>query len=175
MNETAFMAGGNKGSAQKQPRGWTPAWAAQQGGWKPGSMTRLGNLDVTTSEGRQMMGIAILSALSIAGLHSAICPSYFTMKTFSSQPEAKGRAMEGLYISLGVSSVASLGLYFVFNRWLPAIVSEATALLLFGIGVYAVQSKPPETIPPIEKQQGAAPAAAPAPAPAVQQGFAVPV
>lgn len=143
---------------------WVPAAAHGPAPWRPGALSRLGNLDVATSEGRQMMGIAILSALSIAGLHSAICPSYFTMKTFSSQPEAKSRAMEGLYISLGVSSVASMGLYFVFNRWLPAIVSEATALLLFGIGVYAIQSKPPETIPPIEKQQTpAVPAVATAP------------
>ena len=30
--------------------------------------------------------------------------------------------------------------------------TEATALLLFGIGVAATNSEPPATIPPIEKQ-----------------------
>jgi hypothetical protein len=154
------MAAAKRTTGNRQA--WTPAAAHAFSSWRPGAVTRLGNLDVTTSEGRQMMGIAILSALSIAGLHSAICPSYFTMKTFASQPEAKDRAMEGLWISLGVSSLASAGLYFVFERWLPAIVSEATALLLFGIGAYAINSKPPETIPPIEKQQQQKPATPPA-------------
>lgn len=101
---------------------------------------------------RQEMGLAILSALSISGLHAAICPSWFTMASFASQPEAQERAMKGLWISLGASSLASLGLYFVFNKWLPAIVGEATALALFGIGVWAINAKPPETIPPIEQQ-----------------------
>jgi hypothetical protein len=108
-------------------------------------------------ESRQMMGIAILSALSVAGLHSAICPSYFTQRTFASQPEAKSYAIEGLWISLGVSTLASAGLYFVFDKWLPAIVAEATALALFGIGILAVQSKPAVTVPPMEKQAAAQP------------------
>lgn len=102
---------------------------------------------------KQMMGIAVLSALSIAGLHSAVCPSYFTMKTFSSQPEARSTAMEGLWISLGLSTVAAASLYFIFEAWLPAIVAEATALALFGISVAAISSPPPTGIPPIQKQQ----------------------
>jgi hypothetical protein len=101
---------------------------------------------------KQNLGIAVLSALSIAGLHSAVCPSYFTMKTFASQPEARDRAMEGLWISLGLSTVASGALYLIFDEWLPAIVSQATALALFGISVKAIHSPPPQTIPPIEKQ-----------------------
>jgi hypothetical protein len=156
----------------QKPRnaGWEPFMAGAMGmsRWQPGAAKmagpRLGQSFGMTAEQRQMMGIAILSALSIAGLHSAVCPSYFTMKTFASQPEAKSRAMEGLWISLGISSVASLGLYFVFDRWLPAIVAEATAVALFGIGVWAVNSQPPDTIPPMEKQAAANPGL-PAPAP----------
>lgn len=109
---------------------------------------------------KQMMGVAILSALSIAGLHSAVCPSYFTMKTFASQPEARERAMEGLWISLGLSTLAAGSLYFVFDAWLPAIIAEATALALFGISVAAINSNPPKTIPPIEQQQTTTEAAA---------------
>lgn len=101
----------------------------------------------------QMLGVAVLSAISIAGIHSAICPSYFTMKTFASQPEAKERSMEGLWISLGVSTVTSLSLYLVFKSWMPVVFAQATALLLFGIGVAATNSEPPQTIPPIEKQE----------------------
>jgi hypothetical protein len=145
MESKSMLANGSS------PR-WTP-FAAQMGAsaWKPGAVARMGDAAMT-SEQRQMMGIAVLSALSIAGLHSAICPSYFTQRTFASQPEARQYAMEGLWISLGVSTVASGALYWVFKKWLPAIVAEASALALFGIGVWAVNSKPAQTIPPIEKQ-----------------------
>lgn len=131
--------------------------ATNIGTWKPlkaglgGTQAQMGA--VMDRDDRQMMGLAIMSALSIAGLHSAICPSYFTMKTFASQPEGRSRAMEGLWISLGVSTLASGALYFVFEKWLPAIVAEATALALFGISVAAINSNPPVGIPPIEKQQ----------------------
>lgn len=101
----------------------------------------------------QMLGVAVLSAISIAGIHSAICPSYFTMKTFASQPEARERSMEGLWISLGVSTLTSGALYFVFDSWLPVLFSQATAILLFGIGYAATNAEPPATIPPIEKQE----------------------
>lgn len=130
--------------------------------WQPaafsdGMRSRMGQSFGMTAEQRQMMGIAILSALSIAGLHSAICPSYFTQRTFASQPEARGYAMEGLWISLGVSTLASGALYFVFEKWLPAIVAELTAIALFGIGVWAVNSKPAQSIPPMEQQPAARP------------------
>ena len=145
---------------------WTPsmAGAAAMARWQPGggAMSHRAQLGMN-SESRQMMGIAILSALSVAGLHSAICPSYFTQRTFASQPEAKSYAIEGLWISLGVSTLAAGGLYFVFDKWLPAIVAEATALALFGIGILAVNSKPAVTVPPMEKQAAAQPQV-PAPA-----------
>lgn len=130
------------------------SWQPHRGGLGgPGIRPQMGA--VLDREQRQMMGLAIMSALSIAGLHSAICPSYFTMKTFASQPEARSRAMEGLWISLAVSTVASGALYLVFENWLPAIVAEATALALFGISVAAINSNPPVGIPPIEQQQTA--------------------
>ncbi len=140
------------------------AGASGMARWSPATVTpamraKMGQSFGMNAEQRQMMGIAILSALSIAGLHSAVCPSYFTMKTFASQPEAKSRAMEGLWISLGISTLASGGLYFVFDRWLPAIVAELTAFALFGIGVWAINSPPPETIPSMEKQPEAKPGA----------------
>lgn len=118
-----------------------------------------------SKDDKQMMGVAVLSALSIAGLHSAVCPSYFTMKTFASQPEARERAMEGLWISLGLSTLASGALYFIFDAWLPAIVAEATALALFGISVAAINSPPPKGIPPIEQQNTTTPVQIPAAVP----------
>lgn len=100
----------------------------------------------------EKLGIAVLTALSIAGLHSAVCPSYFTMVTFGSQPEAKSRAMDGLWISLGLSTVASIAIYGVWKDIAAALVGQATALALFGIGVYAISKDAPTTIPPIEQQ-----------------------
>lgn len=154
----------SRSSAMHRNSRWAPHLAGASGmaRWQPaavsaGMRAQMGNSLAMNAEQRQMMGIAILSALSIAGLHSAVCPSYFTMKTFASQPEAKSRAMEGLWISLGISTLASGGLYFVFDRWLPAIVAELTAFALFGIGVWAINSPPPETIPSMEKQPEARP------------------
>jgi hypothetical protein len=130
----------------KKPSAWAP--------YKNGLGTVRGaQMGAMSAQETQMLGVAVLSAISIAGIHSAICPSYFTMKTFASQPEAKSRSMEGLWISLGVSAVTSASLYFVFKSWMPVIFAGATSLLLFGIGVAATNSEPPKTIPPIEKQQ----------------------
>lgn len=136
---------------------WSPG-PRGEGAWNP---TRKITLGQPSAAETQMLGVAVLSAISIAGIHSAICPSYFTMKTFASQPEAKERSMEGLWISLGVSTLTSLSLYFVFKNWMPVIFSQATALLLFGIGVAATNSEPPKGIPPIEKQQMVVPDAQP--------------
>lgn len=132
---------------------WAPHAASLAGrAWAP----RMGSI-VNSAQDRQEMGLAILSALSISGLHAAICPSWFTMASFASQPEAKERAMKGLWISLGASTLASAGLYFVFDKWLPAIVGGLTSVALFGIGVWALNAPPPTTIPPIEQQNTAAP------------------
>lgn len=119
--------------------------------WAPGAF----NLGGMSPQRTQMLGVAVLSAISIAGIHSAVCPSYFTMKTFASQPEAKDRAMEGLWISLGLSTVTAGSLYFVFKDWMPVLFAQATAILLFGIGVWAINSPPPVTIPPMELQKEA--------------------
>lgn len=151
MGSTALLA------TKLPPSRWSPG-PRGEGAWNP---TRKVTLGQPTAAQTQMLGVAVLSAISIAGIHSAICPSYFTMKTFASQPEAKERSMEGLWLSLGVSTITSLSLYFVFKNWMPVIFAEATALLLFGIGVAATNSEPPKTIPPIEKQQMVVPDAQP--------------
>lgn len=99
------------------------------------------------------MGLSILAALSVAGIHASICPSIFTFLSFATKPEAKQRAMTSLWIGLGASTIGSLGIWMVFEKFIPAAVAEATALLLFGAGVWAINQKPADTIPPIEQQQ----------------------
>lgn len=126
-------------------------------GYAPAGMKRMGCRSKgswmgSPGDSEEKFGIAVLTALSIAGLHSAVCPSYFTMVTFGSQPEAKSRAMDGLWISLGLSTAASIAIYGVWKNLAAALVGQATALALFGIGVYAIGKEPPKTIPSIENQ-----------------------
>jgi hypothetical protein len=90
--------------------------------------------------GASELGLAVLSALSIAGIHSAINPSFFTLKAFAKKPEERANAIQGLWIGLGLGTAASVAIYAVFRRLIPAIISEASALALFGIGMAAVKS-----------------------------------
>jgi hypothetical protein len=121
--------------------------------WKPGAV-RLGAQGST----KETVGLAILSALSITSVWSAVCPSWFTLATFGSQPEARERATKGCWIGFGLSTATAAAIYFVFDEALPAIMAEATAIALLGISMYAIGSESPRTIPPIDRQQIPAPA-----------------
>lgn len=101
---------------------------------------------------KEDVGLAVLSALSVAGIHSAINPSIFTLLSFGSQPEGRDRAMKGLWIGLAASSLGSVAIYTVFGKLLPAIIAEATAVGLFGVGVWAINQEAPQSIPAIERQ-----------------------
>lgn len=144
-------------------RPWTPSvrgGCPSQGNklfpWRPAGGSSMGN-----PMKESVLGLSILSALSIAGIHSAVNPSYFTLRSFAAQPQAKGAAQEGLWIGLGLSTAASVAIGMVFDEWVPAIISQATAILLFGVGMYAVNSPPLITMPPINNQPGVQPSAAP--------------
>lgn len=105
----------------------------------------------------QRMAIAVLSALSIAGVHSALNPSLFTLMSFAARPEAKARAMKGLWIGFGASTAASVAIWVIFEDWIPALVSEATAAALFFAGIWALKQPTPIAIPAIEEQEGQGP------------------
>lgn len=113
--------------------------------WKPSHMGQKGMDD-------NLLGLSILSALSIAGIHSAVNPSYFTLRSFAAQPQAKAAAKEGLWIGLGLGLAGSVGIGMVFDEWTPAIISALVAAGLFGVGLYAVNSPPIPTMPPIQNQ-----------------------
>lgn len=100
-----------------------------------------------------ILGLSVLSALSIAGIHSAVNPSYFTLRSFAAQPQARKAAEEGLWIGLALGIMGSAGVGLVFDEWTPAIVSALVAAGLFGVGMYAVNSPPIATMPPIQQQQ----------------------
>lgn len=111
-------------------------------------------LGETTS---QRMAISVLSALSIAGVHSALNPSLFTLMSFAARPEAKARAMKGLWIGFAASSAASVAIWVIFEDWIPALVSEATAAALFAAGIWALKQPTPVSIPAIEQQEAPGP------------------
>jgi hypothetical protein len=84
------------------------------------------------------IGVAILGIGMITGMHAAISPSVFTFNCFAKKEEEKAIGRKTLWISLGATSVTTLGLHLVFGKWIPTIVSEITALGLFGLGMYAI-------------------------------------
>ena len=124
--------------------------------WRPSAGKRFKVLSLgNPGETEEELALAVLSALSVAGIHSAINPSLFTLLSFATKPEAQSRAMKGLWIGLGASTVASAAIYVVFKKWMPAIISEATAIALFVAGIWAVHQKPTDAIPAIEQQNEA--------------------
>jgi hypothetical protein len=130
---------------------WKPGAAASR--WHPGAARPpfLGQ-----SQAAQEVGLSMLSALSVASVWSSVCPSYFTFSTFASQPAARQRALTTCWIGFGLSSLAAVSIWFIFGEFVPALVAEGTALALLGISLHAINSKPPEGVPPMEKQQAVA-------------------
>jgi len=122
--------------------------------WHPANMGRFKTLSLgNPGETEEELALAVLSALSVAGIHSAINPSLFTLMSFATKPEARARAEKGLWIGLGASTLASAAIYVVFKKWMPAIISEATAVALFLGGMWAVGQKPTDAIPEIQNQE----------------------
>lgn len=149
------MAGTKRMSGSRQA--WTPAAAHGPGPWRPGAMNG-SVLGLGRSRTSQEIGLAVLSALSVASVWSSVCPSYFTFATFASQPEARNRAVTTCWIGFGLSTAAAAAIYFVFDEIVPAIVAEVTAVALLGISMYAIHGEPPKGVPAMEKQSAAAPA-----------------
>lgn len=116
--------------------------------WRPASRSAMMGDPMNES----VLGLSVLSALSIAGIHSAVNPSYFTLRSFAAQPQAKAAATEGLWIGLALGIAGSVGVGLVFDEWTPAVVSALVAAGLFGVGIYAINQPPLPTVPPIEQQ-----------------------
>jgi len=90
--------------------------------------------------GATELGLSIMAALSVAGIHSSLSPSLFTFAAFARKPAEQAIARKTLFVSLGASTVASLGILLVFKRVLPAIIAQATGLGLFALGMVAAHS-----------------------------------
>lgn len=139
---TSAMKGTNKASLKG-----CPGPGNMMHPWKPAGGAMMGD-----PMKESVLGLSVLSALSIAGIHSAVNPSYFTLRSFAAQPQAKAAAQEGLWIGLALGIAGSVGVGLVFDEWTPAVVSAFVAAGLFGVGMYAVNQPPLPTVPPIEQQ-----------------------
>lgn len=92
------------------------------------------------------LGLSLLAITSIFSVHASISPSYATFSSFFSKtPEERAIARETLYLSLGASTLSSLGIYLVFGRLIPAIAAELAGVGLFALGMYAVHKNAPTT------------------------------
>lgn len=94
--------------------------------------------------GLEDIGLSLMAATTIFSVHASISPSYATFRSFFSRtPEEQAIARETLFLSLGASTLSSVGIYMVFKRWIPAIAAQIAGVGLFALGMYAIYAPPP--------------------------------
>lgn len=91
------------------------------------------------------IGLSLMQIGMVTGLHAAISPSVFTFACFARKPEECAIARKTLWISISATTLVNIGTLIVFKRWIPAIIGQAVAAGLFGLGMGAVSSN--ETAP----------------------------
>jgi hypothetical protein len=101
---------------------------------------------VVKENGMTDLGLSILSIGMVTSVAASIQPSLFTFAAFSRKPEEQSIARKTLFIALGATTITSAGIYIVFRRLAPAIVSQVMAFALFGMGMVAAHyNSGPET------------------------------
>lgn len=134
-------------------KAWAPAQMGRKMGcpdYRPG----MEGLRKNGVNGIADIGLSLMAATTIFSVHSAISPSYATYRSFFSRtPEERAIARETLFISLGACTLSALGVYLVFGRMVPAIAGEISALGLFALGMYAVNTTPPGSSTMDQKRQ----------------------
>lgn len=130
-----------------------PRWSP--GKWTP-RMANKGSYDAALtpedSNGSKELGLALLSATTVFSAFAAFNPSTFTLLSFASKPEARARAMPGIWLGLGASLLGSAAIGLAFDSWAPAIAGGLTGLALFGVSMWAINHEPLTTVPAIEQQ-----------------------
>lgn len=89
-------------------------------------------------EQKAKWGITLLSAVSVAGLHSTVSPSLASLKIMAKKPDEKSAAQTGLWWGLGLSLAAATGLWFLFDEKLPAYAAGVVGVSLFGLGMVSL-------------------------------------
>jgi hypothetical protein len=126
------------------PGKWTPRMAGQSA-HDAAVIPENGN-------GSKALGLSLLSATTVFSAFAAFNPSTFTLLSFASKPEARARAMPGIWMGLGASLLGSAAIGLAFDSWAPAIAGGLTGVVLFGVSMWAINHAPLTTVPAIEQQ-----------------------
>lgn len=99
---------------------------------------RIKGLGAINGTGAETAGLSIMAAMSVAGIWSALSPSWFTLSCFSKSEKEKAIGQKTLMISGAAGLVTSAGIYLVFGKLIPALAGALTTASLFVLGQYAL-------------------------------------
>ena len=81
------------------------------------------------------LGESVLSAISVAQLHTVITPSYMELRReATADPQERDAVLEGLHYSLALELGVSGLIWIVFDSIVPAAVAATTSLVLYALG-----------------------------------------
>lgn len=95
------------------------------------------------------LGLALISGIGTATLHSAITPSFSVTRALAAKPEGRKNVTQGLWIGLGLGALATTGIYLASKKTFPTIVAGAVTLALFGVGMSAAGATVAEKVAPL--------------------------
>jgi hypothetical protein len=95
-------------------------------------------MGIINGSGAETAGLSIMAAMSVAGIWSALSPSYFTYSVFAKSEKEKAIGQKTLFVSAGAGLITSLGIYLVFGKLIPAIAGVLTTVGLFAMGQHAL-------------------------------------
>lgn len=88
----------------------------------------------------KILGSSILSAISVAQIHSLINPSYVQLREQASDPARVAAAKEGLSTSLLIELAAAGLIGYAFESVVPALVAGGLSIGLFAMGTHALET-----------------------------------
>ncbi len=87
------------------------------------------------------LGESVLSAISVAQLHSVITPSYMELRREASvDPAEREVVREGLHYSLALELGVSGLIWIIFDNVVPAAVAAGTSLSLYFLSLHALRA-----------------------------------
>lgn len=86
------------------------------------------------------LGASVLSAISVAQIHTLLNPSHAELRDWASDPEKVEAAKQGLGAALALELAASGLISLAFKDWIPGAVSGSLSLALFFLGQEALKS-----------------------------------
>lgn len=88
----------------------------------------------------KVLGSSILSAISVAQIHSLINPAYVQLREQASDPARVAAAKEGLSTSLLIELAAAGLIGYAFESVVPALVAGGLSIGLYAMGNHALET-----------------------------------